>query len=152
MAVRNLGQDAALDDFVGDLTSGPLGNRSPCLLGSLTGKGDDLAALLRGDLDWPTRAGNVAQALFQGEVGERNGREGEPAGAPEADGIDIKGEEASDLGIVGAISSGEDDAGTKGKLLRERVAAQQGIEFLANIERKLHHRRFWTSHSDNSHF
>jgi hypothetical protein len=36
--------------------------------------------------------------------------------------------------------------------LRERVAAQQGIEFLANIERKLHHRRFWTSHSDNSHF
>ncbi len=152
MAVRNFRHNAPLDHFVGDLTTRPLGNRSPRFLGSFAGEGNDLAALLCRDLDGPTSAGDVAQALFQGEVGERDGREGEPADAPAADGIDIKVEEAGDLGIVSAISSGVDDAGPEGKLLRERMAPQQGIELLANIGRKLHRWRFWTSHSDNSQF
>jgi hypothetical protein len=32
------------------------------------------------------------------------------------------------------------------------MAPQQGIELLANIGRKLHRWRCWTSHSDNSQF
>ena len=111
------GQNATLDDFVSDFASGPLRNWTTSVLGSFTGEADDLAALLSSDLDWPTRAGHVTETLVQRELGERNGSEGEPAIAPEADGIDLKVEGAGDLGVIVAISGGENDAGALGKLL-----------------------------------
>ena len=152
MARGNRGENAALDDFIGDFAATPVRNGSGSLLRSFTGEGNDLAAVLGADLDWASGAGYITETFFEGKVGKGNGSKGEPAVAPAADGIDIKVEEAGDLGVIGAISSSEDDASTQGKLLRERMATQQGIELLANIGSKLHRWRFWTSHSDNSQF
>src|ERR671932_1724336 len=152
MARGNLGHNAALDDFIGNLAASPLRDGSASVRGGCTGEGNDLAALLSTDLDGSSGARHIAEPLVQRELGERNGREGEPAGAPAADGIDIQVEEAGDLGVIGAISSGKDDASTQGKLLRERMATQQPLQFLAQVRRKLDRWRFWTSHGTASHF
>ena len=87
-----------------------------------------MAALLGGDLDGSTGARHIAEALFQREVGERNGSEGEPAVAPEADGIDLKVEGGGRSGSYWAISGGENDAGAEGKLLGEGMATQQRLQ------------------------
>ncbi len=110
-----------------------------------------MAALLSGDLDGSSGARHIAEALVQRQVGERDESEGEPAIAPEADGIDLKAEGAGDLGVIVVISGGENDAGAKGKLLRERAAAQQRLKLEAHLRRKLDNWRFWTSHDTNSH-
>ncbi len=144
--------NAPLDDFVGDFAARPLGNRSPSVFRSFTSEGHDLAALLGSDLDRAAGAWHVTKTLVQRKLGKGNGGEGEPAGAPEADGIDIKVEQAGDLRVVGAISSGEDDASAEGKLLRERTATQERLQVLAQLRRKLDGWRFWTSHGDNSQF
>ena len=152
MARRNLGKDAVLDDFIGDFASSPLGYRSSSVFGSFTGEGDDLAALLGADLDGSSRARHIAETLVQRELGERDGREGEPAVAPEANGIGLKAEGAGDLGVIGAIGGRENDAGAQGKVLREGAATQQRLKLAAHLRRELDDRRFWTSHSDTSHF
>ncbi len=151
MAARNRGEDAALDDFVGNLASGPLRDGSASVFGRFTSEGNDLAALLSCDLDGSSGAGDIAQTLVEREVGERNGSKGEPAIAPEANGINLKVERAGDLGVIVAISGGENDAGTEGERLRERAATQQRLKLVAHLRRQFDDGRFWTSHDDNSH-
>src|ERR671939_291516 len=151
MAGGNFWQGATLDDLVSDFASGPLRDGSPRVRGRFTGEGNDLAAVLGADLDWASGAGHITETFFEGKVGKGNGSKGEPAVAPAADGIDIQVEEAGDLGVIGAISSGKDDASTQGKLLRERMATQQPLQFLAQVRRKLDRWRFWTSHGTTSH-
>jgi hypothetical protein len=151
MARRNLGQDAALDDVVGDFASGPLRDGTASLLGSFTGEGDDLAALLSSDLDRSPGARDIAEPLLERELSEWYGRKGEPAIAPEANGIDLKAEGAGNLGVILARSSGENNAGAEGKLLGEGAATQQRLKLVARLRRQLNDGRFWTSHATNSH-
>jgi hypothetical protein len=151
MARRNLGQDAALDDFVSDFASGPLRDGTASLWGGFTGEGDDLTALLSRDLDRSPGARDIAEPLVERELSERNGRKGEPAIAPAANGIDLKVERAGNLGVMLALSSGEDDAGAKGELLGEGAATQQRLKRVAHLRRQLDDGRFWTSHDTNSH-
>ena len=152
MARGNLGQDAALDDFVGDFASGPLRDGAASVFGCFAGESNDLTALLSLNLDWASGARHVAEALIEREVGERNGGEGEPAGAPAADGIDVKVEGAGDVGVVVSVSGGKNDAGAQGKLLGERAATEEGFKVVVQLRRKLDDRRFWTSHGVNSQF
>ena len=101
-----------------------------------------MAALLSSDLDRSPGARDIAETLIQREVGERNGSKGEPAIAPEANGIGLKVEGAGNLGVIVALSSGENDAGAQRKLLWERTATQQRLQVLAYLRRQLEDGRF----------
>jgi hypothetical protein len=122
------------------------------MLGSFTGEGDNLAALLGADLDWAAGAGHIRETLVQRQLGEGNGSEGEPAVAPEADSISLKVKGAGNLGVVLAISSGEDDVGAKGNLLGQGPATQERLKVVAHLRREVDRWRFWTSHKTNSQF
>ena len=109
MAARNRGHDLTGDDFVGEFLAAPLADWASTFSRRFTGQCDDLANLFGGDGGGFTRTRGIGQALFEWQIGERDRRQGEPAGAPQARGIDLHTQEARDLGVIEADVGGEND-------------------------------------------
>ncbi len=99
MAGGNGRQDAAADDLVGDLTLAPLADGATGNAGRFTGQRHDLADLLGGNLGRAAGARGIGQALLDAQVGQVDPLEGQPALAPQPDGIDIEPQVASNLAI-----------------------------------------------------
>ena len=63
-------KDAPLDDLVSDLAIGPVGDGAPRLAGGLAGHGDDGADLLGRNAGPLARAGRIAEALLEAQLGQ----------------------------------------------------------------------------------
>lgn len=131
MAGRNGGHNLAGDDFVGEFATAPVADRSLTISRRFTDQCDDVADLFGADGGRFARARRIGEALFKGEFGERDGLAGKPARAPRANGIDLHAEEASDLGVVEASVSSQNNAGTQDELLGGSMAPNEQFKSLA---------------------
>ena len=111
VAGRDLLDDAALDDFVGQFATSPLADGALRVGRRLTGQGDDLGDLLGGDADGRAGAGRIGQAISHGQVLQGGGLQDQPAGAPAARHIKTDVEQARKLAIIGAVGGSETMAG-----------------------------------------
>jgi hypothetical protein len=97
VARRNLGNNAALLEFKGDLASTPLADRATGAFGRFAGERDGLALLLGGDLAWRAGSRQISQAVVEG-----SGLEHEPATHHIKAHIQLAG----NLAIIAAITGG----------------------------------------------
>ena len=85
MAWGDVLDDAPFDDLVSDLAIGPVGYGASRLTGGLTGHGDDRTDLLRSDSGPLARAGRIAEAILEAQLGQGDRLEEHPAVPPEPD-------------------------------------------------------------------
>ena len=85
MAWGDVIEDAPFNDLVSDLAIGPVGDGTSRLAGSLTGHGGNRTDLLRRDAGPLARAGRIAEAFFQAQLGQGDRLEEHPAVPPEPD-------------------------------------------------------------------
>jgi len=131
MAGRNLRDNAAAHEFVGDFASGPLADGAARLGRRGAGQFDDLAHLGVGNPHRPAGPRRIGQPLRDGQVRERYRLQSQPALAPQPRHVETDPELAGNLAVVGTAGGGQDDARAEGKLLGRRVAADQLVEALA---------------------
>jgi hypothetical protein len=139
MARRDVIEDAPFDDFVSDLAIGPVGNGASRLAGSLTSHGSDRTDLLS-RAPWPlARAGRIAEAFFEAQLGQGNRLEEHPAVPPESDHVQTDVTRADDGQVAVTLGGIHDDLGAQSDLLRSRVPSdqnQQGVAlFLGQFDR-----------------
>ncbi len=128
MAGRNLGHDAALHEFVGDLPAGPLADRATRRSRRGAGQFDDLANLGVGNPHGSAGARRIGQPLGDGAVGEGHCLQAEPALAPEAGHIETDAELAGNLAMVRPSGGGQDNPRAEGKLLGRGVVTDELVE------------------------
>jgi hypothetical protein len=111
MAGRDALEDATLDRLIRDLSLAPLADRAVGAYRDLTGQRSQLAELLGGKVSGRSGTGPVAQP--GGHAGRRVGVGrcgGQPAPTPETRGIEADRFVSGNLGVVFAVSGGQDDA------------------------------------------
>lgn len=131
MARGDVLDDAALDDLVGDLPLGPVGDGSSRLAGGLAGHGHDGADLLGGDRRRLARTWGIAEPVRDAQFRERDRLEHLPASAPVLHQLATDPERPRDLGIAAPIGGGQEDLGAEGQLLRGGVPPDQSEKGVA---------------------
>ena len=139
-------QDAPFDNLVSDLAIGPVGNGASRLAGSLTGHGDDRADLLGRDPGALARAGRIAEALFEAQLGQRDRLEEHPAFPPEPDRFQTNVTRSGDSQVTPTLSGIPDDLGAQDELLWGRVLSDQSLQGAALFVGQLDGHGLGTTH------
>jgi len=139
MAWGDVSDDAPFDDLVSDLAIGPVGNRASRLAGSLTGHGGDRTDLLRSDSGPLARAGRIAEAILEAQLGQGDRLEEHPAVPPEPDRVQTDVVRSGDGQVTATLGGIPDDLGAHSNLLWSRVPSDQALQgitlFLGQFDR-----------------
>src|SRR5712692_6330015 len=128
MARRYLRQNAALDDLVGNLASGPLADRALGLARLFASQAHDLAHLLSTNLSRSPWARRVRQPLGYTQIVQGHGLQAQPTLAPVSHRISLQTELARNMAVVGSAGRRQDEASAQPNLLRRGVATHQRLQ------------------------
>ena len=138
--------NAPFDDLVSDLAISPMGNGASRLAGSLTGHGSDRTDLLSRD-SWPlARAGCIAEAFFDTQLGQGNRLEEHPAVPPESDRVQTDVTRAGDGQVAATLGGIQDDLGAQSDLLWCRVPSDQDQQGVALFRGQFDRHGLGTTH------
>lgn len=121
-------EDTPFDDLVSDLAIGPVGNGASRLAGSLAGHGDDGADLLGRNARSLTRAGRIAEAVLDTQLGQGDRLEEHPAFPPKPDRLQTDVTRAGDGQVTPTRGGIQDDLSTHDGLLGGRVLSDQRLQ------------------------
>lgn len=147
MAGRNLFDDAALADFVSDLTARPLTDGAlRCRLRFLARQCLDLATLVGRNPGRCAWARQILQTLLSVQFGCWDCLQVQPTLAPEPSGVNVDLEFAPNLGVALAGGCCQHDAGAQDNLLFRAGSLDQLLKFLSCAVCQLHGRWFRTGY------
>jgi hypothetical protein len=138
--------DPPFDNFVGDLAIGPVGNGASRLAGSLTGHGHDRADLLGRNPGRLARAGRIAEAFFQAQLGQGDRLEEHPAFPPKPHRFQTDLARSGDGQVTLPRGGIEDDLGSQNDLLGDQVPTDQSLQGGVLFVGQLDGHRLGTTH------
>src|SRR5581483_6720477 len=125
MPWRNLSDDPALHDFLGDLFACPMTDGT--LRGCFTGQRDDLTPLFCGDLCWCSRTWNILKPFADRKFRKRDSLKTDPPSAPGTNHVETDRKVSGSLCIPFFLCCCQHDFSSFRQLLRSALPMDQGF-------------------------
>jgi hypothetical protein len=125
MPWRNLFQNAAFDDLVGNFAARPLADRALRLLRFLAGQRFSSTHLVNRDGGWLASSGEVLRTLLNAEFGQRDRLPSQPTLPPLPHHIDADMQLSANLFVVQFLTGRQDDTSPQRNLLFRAVGLDQ---------------------------
>jgi hypothetical protein len=146
MAWRDRRNNAALYDFIRQLTMTPLTDGTIGLGWPFTGQGDDLAHLRGRELCGSARFGRVRHPFGRADFFQRHSSKLQPAPSPVARSFVVNAQFPSNLQVVQTVTRRQHDPRSQGQLLASREGAYQALQLRPFSLTQYHSRRSRRGH------